>query len=202
MSIILTPTSSIYSPTSSIIVSDALVSPEVILSSLSPLSTLFKPITVSLEYSKPLISVYETIDNNPEVRAKMVNYYYDLIRDKWLLDELNDVLNYFIYKDGKVHMIKSSSDYNPANVAKDTDKIAEAKVEYIEKNILTKYDLAKFIAKFTRGTDSKWVDLPRNEYLFRSALKEYLLKLIRREMKGQKGGDDFGKFEFEKLFII
>lgn len=207
MSLILTPTSSIYSPTSSIVVTnEALVSPEVLLSSISPLYPLNKPITVSFEYTKPLIGVYETIDTNPEVRAKMVSYYYDLIRDKWLLDELNDILNYFIYRDGKVSMIKSASEYNPANIAKDTDKIAEAKVEYIEKNIFSKKQLAKFINRFSQETYTKWVDIPRNEYLFRTALKEYLLKLIRRELKSQKGGGcgdgDGHDFDIDEIFQI
>ena len=199
MSLILSPSSSIYSPYNPLIVtSEAIVSPEVILSSISPLYPLTKPITLSFEYSKPLIGVYETIDTNPEVRSKMVSYYYDLIRDKWLLDELNDVLNYFIHRDGKISMIKSASDYNPANIAKDTDKIAEEKVEYIEKNLFSKKNLAKFISKFTRETDTKWVDLPKNEFLLRTALKEYLLRLIRKELKGQKGGND--DFDFDQLF--
>ena len=215
MSIILTSSSPIYSPTSSIMMSEALVSSEAILSALSPPGSIYsKPITVSFEYSKPLVSVYETIDTNPEVRAKMLNYYYDVIRDKWLLDELNDFLNYFIYRDGKVTMVKNLSDYSPNNISKDTDQIAEEKVKYINKNIFGRKKLAKLISKFTSETGTKWVDLPRNEFLFRKAVKEYLKKLIKRELKGQNGGcddhdhgdksgddkNDGKKFDLESLF--
>lgn len=186
MSIIFTPSSSIITPTSTLVISDTisdvLVSPEVILSSVLP-TTSVKPITINLDYSKPLISFYETIDDNLSVRESMVNYYFDLIRDKWLLDEINDILNYFTYKDGKVNLINKLSDYSPNNIAKDTDKIAEEKVKYIEKHIMTKYDLTKLMSKFTKETGSKWVNLPKNEFFFRMAVKEHLLHKIKKMIK-------------------
>jgi len=98
---------------------------------LGPLNNL----TLSFEYSKPVIGVYETIDTNPEVRMTMINYYFDLIRDKWLLDDLNDILNYFTYANGKVDMIHNMDQYKSSNINNDTDAIAEEKVKYITKKI-------------------------------------------------------------------
>ena len=186
MSIIFTPTSSLYTPSSTLIISDpasdVLVSSDVILSSIFPTTTL-PPLTISLDYSKPLISFYETIDDNLSVREKMVDYYFDLIRDKWLLDELNDILNYFIYRDGKVNLIKNLSEYNPNNISKDNDKIAEEKVKYIEKHIMDKYDLTKLLSKFTKETGSKWVNLPKNEFFLRIAVKDHLIHKIKKAIK-------------------
>lgn len=160
-------------------------------SPISPLSPL-SPLTLSFDYSRPLVGVYDTIDTNPEVRRKMTNYIYDLVRDKWLLDELNDILNYFKYSDGKVKMIKSFSEYSPTNIAKDTDKIAEKKVEYIEDYLLTKHDLEAILSKFVKDTQTKWVNLTNNEFYLRQAIKEYLMKQITKKLKKkaekQEGG--------------
>lgn len=186
MSIIFTPSSSIFTPSNTLLVSDPtsdiLVSSEVILSSIFP-TTILPPLTISLDYSKPLISFYETIDDNLSVREKMVNYYFDVIRDKWLLDELNDILNYFVYRDGKVGLIKNLSEYHPNNIAKDSNKNAEEKVKYIEKHIMDKYDLTKLLSNFTKETGSKWVNLPKNEFFLRIAVKEHLIHKIKKQIK-------------------
>ena len=181
----------IYSPSSSSsaffsdpYVSDTIITPlnkytnDVI--TLSPYSS---PLTLSFDYNKPLIGVYETIDNNPNVRRKMIKYYYDMVRDQWLLDELNDILNYFSYDDGKVRLISSLSDYSPKNIAKDTDRIAERKVEFIENTILTKYDMAEILNKFTKNMHIKWVDIPKHEFMLRQAIREYLMKEINRKLR-------------------
>jgi hypothetical protein len=195
MSIVFTPTSSIVW-TDSIVSSDVYLTDSIIstVSPLTPFTPVFTtvpsgPLTISFNYSKPLIGVYETIDTNPEVRKKMLDYYYDLIRDDWLLDELNDVLNYFTYRDGKVNMIKNASEYSSNNIVKDTDKIAEAKVEYIEKHIFTEYDLMKILDKFTREVNCKWVDLPKQSFFLKQAIKEYLIRDIKKRLKDQKGGE-------------
>ncbi|QKF93778.1 hypothetical protein QKU48_gp0320 [Fadolivirus algeromassiliense] len=174
----------IYTPTSSVILTDP-ISPLISEHVLTPISP-FQPLTLSFEFSKPIIGVYETIDTNPEVRKKMTDYYFDLIRDKWLLDEINDILNYFIYKDGKVSMIKDLSEYNSNNISKDTDQIAEKKVEFIENNIFNKYNLIEVLTKFGKEINSKWVDFPKHEFFLRQVVQEYIVKEIKKKIKGQK----------------
>lgn len=165
--------------------SDILLSDSIITDSYGNVGVMspFAPLTVSLDYSRPLLGVYDTIDTNPEVRHKMVNYYYDLVRDNWLLDELNDILNYFTYSDGKVRMISSLSDYSPKNISKDTDKIAEKKVEFISEFLLTRYDMTEILSKFTKETNTKWVNLTKHEFFLRQAVKEYLMKQITKKFK-------------------
>jgi hypothetical protein len=193
---VMTPTSSPYvmSTTSSpYIVTDSILSTDIFspVSTLTPYSPIIStipsgPLTLSFDYSKPLVGVYETIDDLPEVRKKMLNYYYDLIRDKWLLDEINDVLNYFVNRDSNISMIKNLNEYDPNTIEKDTDKIAEKKVEYIEKNIFTKYDLTSVLNKFTKETNTKWVDLPKNDFFLRQVVKEYIIREIKKKIKESK----------------
>jgi hypothetical protein len=139
--------------------------------------------TLNLEYTKPIIGMYETIDNDPNVRLTMTNYYYDLIRDDWLLDELNDILNYFIYQNGKVEMIKKIDEYKSSNISNDTDKIAEEKVKYLTKNLFNRYNLIEALTQFTKETQTKWVNLPKNELYLRKFIRDYLMKEIRRKIK-------------------
>lgn len=177
----LTLSEPLYSPTSAIITDYIVASPNI-----TPVTSIvgaIPPLTLNFEYSKPLVSFYETIDTDPDVRQTMLNYYFDLIRDDWLLDDLNDVLNYFIYRDGKVSMIKNISEYNPGNISKDTDKIAEEKVKYLTKNVFTRYNLLDVLTQFVKGTGSKWVNLPRNEFFVKQAVKEYIIKEIRKLLK-------------------
>src|SRR5437868_1047576 len=96
----------LFTPPSPTILSDSLNSIDSISPlTFSPIFTPTGPMTLSLEYSQPIIGFYETIDNDPDVRSKMLKYYFDLLRDDWLLDDLNDVLNYFTFKNGQVAMI-------------------------------------------------------------------------------------------------
>lgn len=163
------------STTNEIVLTDQLIS-------MSPLT----PVQFIVDFGKPKAIVYpsyESIDHLPHVRAKLTNYYYDIIRDKWLLDELNDILNYFKYENNKVRLIKGPSEYNPLTITKDTDKIAQEKVKYIEKNMLTYNDLTNLLGKFTQETGSKWVDLPKKEFILRQAISEYLMKKIKNTIR-------------------
>ncbi len=145
-----------------------------------------KPTIINFDYSHPLISSYESIDNNLEMRQKMLNYIYDLARDKWLLDDINSVLNYFTYSNGEVKLISNLSDYSKKNISKDTDEIAEKKVKYITKTILDKFTMEHILNKFTKYTNTKWVQLPKNEYYLMKFTKEYIVKKIIKQISDKK----------------
>ena len=194
---IFSPLSSVFSP-AEIVLSDSFTSsPFHPFSPLSPLNHVFSPVTpgpltLSFELTQPIIGFYESIDNNPDVRKKMINYYYDLVRDKWLLDDLNDILNYFVYKNGQVSMIKNLSEYNPNNIANDTDQIAEKKVEFIEKEIFTKYHLTDLLTRFSKESNTKFVDMPKANYFVKDSIEKYIKKEIKKKLKGKhEGGNIF-----------
>lgn len=174
-----TPYSPLYTPTPYIHTEPALVSSEIFFNPYLPP----KPVTVNYDFSRPLISTYETIDNDPNVRNKLLAYFYDLVRDKWLLDDINDVLNYFKYEKGEVKMISSLSGYSKDNIKKDTDESAELKVKFITKTLLDRYVMVDILTKFTKATNTKWVNLPKNEHFLMKFVKEYLVKKIMKNIK-------------------
>lgn len=139
--------------------------------------------TVSTEYLQPVVGFYETIDNDPSVRDQMGRYFFDVIRDDWLLHDLSDILNYFKYSGGEVSLIEGYNQYNPSNTKNDTNEIAEKKVKYITKNFLNRYDLQSLMDKFKRKTGIKIVDIPKNTYLFKKVVSDYLMKKIKNKLK-------------------
>ncbi len=180
---VLSPYSSTYYTTSVIPTETVLISSDVIFP--NPFEPI-KPTIINFDYSHPLISSYETIDNNLELRQRMLKYIYDLVRDKWLLDEINSILNYYTYSNGEVKLISNMSDYSKSNISKDTNEIAEKKVKYITKTILDKFAMEHILNKFTKYTNTKWVNLVKNEYYLMKFIKEYIVKKITKLLKNKK----------------
>lgn len=157
---------------------------------LSPYST-YSPIMPLNDYfsleplgNYPQIAlVHETVNNDPRTQQLMIKHFYYKVLDKWLLDGMSDILNYFIYKDGKVDLIKNLHDYKPSNINNDTDEVAQKKVDYIQQHIFSKYDMTNILVKFIKGSHTLWVNLPKNEYQLRPFIKEYLLKNIKSKIK-------------------
>src|SRR3990172_8348480 len=75
--------------------------------------------SLNLTYSRPIIGVYENLNADPNIHKRLVKYYYLKTIEKWLYEDLIDVLNYVAIKDGKADIIKSMKEYNPVGVDKD-----------------------------------------------------------------------------------
>lgn len=137
-----------------------------------------KPIlTVNNQYSTPLVSFYETIDNSERIHKMMTNYYYFKVLDDWLMNELSDILNYFVIdENGSVKIIENPN----ANLINFDDvRSAERKVDYIQDNIFTKYNMYDILKSFTKNERIKFVSLPTRELELRQAVREYFRKRIR-----------------------
>jgi inorganic pyrophosphatase len=171
-------------PTSPVIYTPIIYNPSIA----SPISPISPTLSVNLTYSKPLISLYYDYGNHPRIQEMMIKYFYYKVLDKWLLDELSDILNYFTYKNGQVALIKDLSQYKPTNINEDTDTVAHEKIKYIEKNFFNKYDMTDILAKFVLGTGIRWSDLMKNEYGLRQAVREFFLRRIKEKLKSHSGG--------------
>lgn len=174
----------IFSPTSDYLTSDYLISDSPgLVSTVSSLSPFQLPITVNLEYSKPLVSFYETIDNQPNIQKMITTYYYYKVLDQWLYDDLSDVLNYFRVSNGNVQLISSVDEYKPLNINLDDEQTIDAKIDFIQKNLFTKYDMYEVLYNLTKETKSKFVNLPKKEYFVKQAVRDYFNKKFREILR-------------------
>ncbi len=106
--------------------------------------------------------------------------------DKWLYEEMLDVLNYFKIVDGKVKLISSLKDYDPRSVDKDTTQTVEKKTDYIQENVFFRGDVEKILKKYVRETGTNWYDIPNNTYFVKKIIKDELINRIKNLITEKK----------------
>ena len=136
--------------------------------------------SINLTYSKPQIGTFESFNFKPEVHKRLTKYFYYRLLDKWLFEDITDVLNYLVVKGDKVSVINSLSEYKPSNIKKDTDDTVKMKSDFIQNNVFSKRDMLNFLTKFVYKTETNWVDLPKNEAWLYEILERDLIKKIKK----------------------
>ena len=177
---VITPTTAeIYSPLTP-------TSPLVVLSDDSPMftPTYLPSLTLDFVTNKPIFTFYDDLNSDPKIHKRLTKYYYYKTIDKWLYDDLSDILNYFtIGADGKVKLISNMSQYKMTNADKDTPQMKEKKIQFIENKIFKRYDMANLLYKFVREAGTKWVDLHKNEYYLKQVIEKNIIKRIKKRIK-------------------
>lgn len=136
----------------------------------------YKP-SINLSYTRPSLSFYEDLNQDPEIRMRLTKYYYYKILDKWLYDDMLSVLDHLKVNENKVDIV---DDNNLDKSHKNTQEEIEKKVKYIENKILRKRDVYNLLEKFTDETGSEWINLSDNEYFIKKISKDYLTKKIKK----------------------
>jgi len=129
--------------------------------------------SVNLNYSQPLFSVYENLNADPKIHDRLTKYYFYKILDKWLYDDMSELLDYLVIEGNIVKFGKSTS--------KDTDEIKAKKIEFIENNIISKKKVKMMIQQYIQLTGTRWVDLPNNEYYFQQAIEKDIKILMKKK---------------------
>ena len=132
-------------------------------------------------YQNPVVipSVYENLNKNPEVINRLVKYFYYKTLDKWLYEELSGMLRYLKVSNDKVHVIKSEDDRDKENINQEQ---ADAKINYIEKEIFSKDDMYDILMKITNETDIELIKLSKNEFIVQGYVKKFLKKELSKLM--------------------
>ena len=166
-------TSTYYSPTSDVIYS--VTSPTYI----DPT----KPVITSIDYtySTPLVGVYQDLNVDPYTIKQIVKYFHNLALDKWLFEDLVDIINYFkIDNNGRVDLINSMKDYDPARFQKYSTKDMEKIVDFIEKYFLSERVMKRILSRYVMETGTQWVKLPKSKYFIRQLISQKMMKLIKQ----------------------
>jgi len=147
---------------------------------LSPLS----PLTPSLrlDYSRPIFGLYEDLNYNKDIIKRMVKYIHLKALDEWLIEDLNDILNYVEIKGNKADLINNLSKYNPGTVHKEDIRTLEKKVDFIERYFLSRSVMHKLIKKFIQESGYNYVDLPHRQDQIKRFIKDKLLNIIKKEI--------------------
>ena len=130
----------------------------------------------------PLPSNYD-LNRDERVHKQVVKYFRYKILDKWLYDEMKELLNFLVVDNTGVHLIKDMSEYK---VREDSEENIERKIEYIEKYFLTKDTVNRLLRKFVKGTNTNWYDLHKNQKFVMEDLKNQLKRILRQTVEEYK----------------
>lgn len=152
----------------------------------------FNPIasTINYTYNKPSFGLFQDIttfnipfqglNSDPLSINKITEYFYNLTLNKWLHEDLSDILNYFtIDSTGNPDLIKSFADYKSDNSKNYTKKDKERIIEFIETYFLTKSVTKRTLERYVKESGTSWVALPHTKFYVRQLIGEKIMKLIR-----------------------
>jgi len=122
-------------------------------------------------------SMIGDVCNTENIIDKITKIIYYKVLDKWLYDDLSDILGYFKMSNGKVELIKNLQE--KSHGSKD-DKNVDDKVDFIEKQILSRDDVHMILKKFTKGTNMSWCEIPKNDYFIKETMEKYLIHKIEK----------------------
>lgn len=123
------------------------------------------------------------INNNKGAKKTITKYYYYKILDSWLYKDLLPLLAFTKIQDGRVRIIKSLNEFDMEKLMKDSEEDIEKKVEYFEKNIITK-DLVKHVLnRIMKEKRLTLTELKKNHEIVKKYTYKYLSKKIRDNIK-------------------
>ena len=139
------------------------------------------------KWTEPItLTFYDDLNLHPEVQKRISKHIYYKLLDKWLYEDMIDVLNYFKIVDGRVKLISSLKDYDPLRVEKDTTQTVEKKTDYIQENVFFRSDIEKLLRKYVKETKTNWYDIPNNTYFIKKIIKDELIKRIKNLIAEKK----------------
>jgi hypothetical protein len=142
-----------------------------------------KPVGATIIIPDPLLPLPLDFDVSryPKVRKQIISFFRFKTLDRWIYEDMSELLNYLRVDNGRVHFIEDLSDFNRGPAMDDPETI-EQKVNYIEQYLLTDDVMYRILDQFVRGTGINWVYLHRNEYFvrehIRNQLKKYFARLV------------------------
>lgn len=149
---------------------------------LSPDSPIRGVINVN-DYSRPVMGFYNSLNDDPEFKSKIIKHYYYKLLDKWIPMMMTDIFGYMQIKDNKVVVVQNVSDYKPST--SDDMKVIEKKIDFIEEKIVSKKNMYKYLSDFIKRYHIEWVDIPKYEKYMKKELHHALKKRFKQVIKSK-----------------
>ena len=127
---------------------------------------------------------YKDLNKDKSVRKNITKYYYYKILDKWIYGKLMPLLAFIDISHDKPQLIKSLSQFDAKKVLSDTPEQIEKKIDYFEKNIITK-DIVKHVLKkiLMNNTNINWYDLHKYEEKIKTVFYNYFLDKLKHSIE-------------------
>lgn len=115
------------------------------------------------------------LNKDSRIHKQVTKYFRYKILDKWLYEEMSDILGYFKVSGENVELIKNISDVGKQN---HSDQDVEKIINYMEKNILTEDTTSRIIHHFVKSAKANWYDLHKNEYFVKDIFHKKIISIL------------------------
>jgi len=135
------------------------------------------PLTTVVEYESGLNDSYIA-------QRDMTKYLLDRILNKWLYDDICNILKYLVVEKGNVKSIGSKSAYQNNKICNDTIEDVELKIDWINENILGIKEMRKILQKIINELGYKWYELSEKpaEQIVVEATERYLRNKLKERI--------------------
>lgn len=123
---------------------------------------------------------YQNLDNDPQLRRKMMRYFYQKFLNYWIHDDFSALLGYFVVKDSKVKPISTLNSYRKTR--NESKREVDAIVAYLAKYYVTKERMKKMLHTYIAKSRTHWYDLRKNKELVKEALFKRVKYLIKEDI--------------------
>jgi hypothetical protein len=103
-------------------------------------------------------STYTDVNNDPELRKKVVRYFYEKYSTTWLPFSFTKLQKYLVSSNGTVSFISNINDYDKES-KNENKNVPSDKIDFIIDNVFGKHELLVFLDKFVRNYNVNWYDL-------------------------------------------
>jgi len=122
---------------------------------------------------------YLDLNQDHRVHERMTKHFYYLTIDNWLYDSLIDILSLLKYDDvSKQVSITSKNDRD--YTTKENQESVEAKIKFIETEIMKKKDMYRILSKLVKESMLNWYDLAKVEHAVKEVTRVWLKKQLRK----------------------
>jgi len=125
----------------------------------------------------------QNLNTSKQVQKTISKFVYYKLVDEWLYTKLFPILAFVKIVDSKPQLIKSIGEYNVNNLASETDKEIELRVEYLEKNVITKKLVYKVLKRIVNKMCLNWYELDKHIQTIQKVFLEYFKDLLEKSIR-------------------
>ncbi len=129
---------------------------------------------------------YSDLNKDKRILKQIVKYFLYKILDKWLYNDLKNILAFVKITDDKPALIRSMSDYKPESLNSESVENIDKRADYLSKILISKELVKHVLKKFVDKNDIKWIQLDKNKSIIKKVFKKYLYSKLEEAVKSAK----------------